>query len=111
MDNRIDFESIPWASPARGVREKVTVVGRQRLRLIEFTPDLVEESWCTRGHIGYMLKGELQIAFPNHTIELRKGDGLYIPGGEKSKHKATVLTAVARLVMVEEVEPPELAPG
>ncbi len=111
MDNRIDFESIPWTSPARGVREKVTVAGRQRLRLVEFTPDFVEENWCTRGHIGYMLEGELQIAFLDHTIELRKGDGLHIPGGEKSKHKATVLTGVARLVMVEEAEASEPARG
>ena len=100
--SRIGFNASDWSSPAPGVREKVAVVGKQRLRLVEFTPEFVEEDWCTRGHIGYMLEGELEIAFEDHTIRLREGDGSFVPSGEASRHKATALTAVARLILEDD---------
>lgn len=101
--SRIEFDGLDWSSPAPGVREKAAAVGKQRLRLVEFTPEFVEEDWCTRGHIGYMLDGELEIAFDDHTIRLGKGDGLFIPSGEASRHKATALTSVARLILIDDV--------
>lgn len=102
--SRIDFNGLDWSSPAPGVREKAAAVGKQRLRLVEFTPEFVEEDWCRRGHIGYMLDGELEIVFDDHTIRLSKGDGLFIEGGEASRHKATALTPVARVLLVDEVK-------
>jgi quercetin dioxygenase-like cupin family protein len=34
---------------------------------------------------------------------LSLGDGLFIPAGEKHKHKAKVLTDVVRIILVEDV--------
>ena len=105
MNERVDFSSIDWTSPAVGVREKAVEVGPLRYRIVEFTPEFVEDGWCARGHIGFMIEGELEIAFADHTIGLRRGDGLFIPGGEESKHKATATTEVARVLLVDECDP------
>ena len=55
-----------------------------------------------RGHIGYMIEGELEVTFSDHTIRLIRGDGLFIPSGEESKHEATACTAIARVLLVDE---------
>ena len=105
MNEHIEFGSLDWTSPATGVREKAVDVGPLRYRIVEFTPEFVEDGWCERGHIGYMIEGELEIKFADHTIRLSKGDGLFIPGGEESKHRAKALSSVARILLVDEGSP------
>ena len=36
-------------------------------------------------------------------MTFKAGDGVFIPAGEKHKHKAKAVTEVVRLVLVEEV--------
>ncbi len=99
---RIDFDLIPWDTTIPGARAKVFTRDGRRLRLVEFTTDFVEPGWCTRGHIGYVLEGELEITFADRTERFARGDGVFIPPGEETKHKARALSEVARLVLVEE---------
>jgi quercetin dioxygenase-like cupin family protein len=98
---RIDFESLEWNSPAAGVRVKVHQQDGRQIRLVEFTSEFVEADWCTKGHIGYVLSGRLEIDFNGNTVEFGPGDGLFVAAGHN--HKARVLTDVARLVLVEDV--------
>jgi mannose-6-phosphate isomerase-like protein (cupin superfamily) len=98
---RVDFESLEWRSPDEGVRSKVCKQDGRQIRLIEFTSEFVEAVWCTRGHIGYVLEGRLEIDFDGEMIEFGPGDGIFIPAGHK--HKARVFGDVVRLVMVEDV--------
>ncbi len=60
---RIDWEQISWERPAPGVRHKLHSEGGRRLRLVEFSKDSTEADWCERGHIGYVLEGELEVEF------------------------------------------------
>jgi ethanolamine utilization protein EutQ (cupin superfamily) len=99
--HKIDFESTPWDTPAPGVRVKIHQFDGKQLRLVEFTSEFVELDWCKRGHIGYVLEGQLQIDFNGRQVVFSPGDGLFIPEGEE--HKAKVLAGVARLVLVEDV--------
>jgi len=100
---RIDFESIPWESPLKGARFKAYDQDGRRLRLVEFSRELVEPDWCRRGHIGYVLEGEMEIDFDGEVVRFGPGDGLFIPAGENNKHIARVITEVVRLIMVEDV--------
>ncbi len=59
----IDFKNIDWENPALGVRYKAYVKGNQRVRLVEFTEEFIEDDWCTKGHIGYILEGSISIDF------------------------------------------------
>ncbi len=86
-----------------GVRFKAHEQGGRKLRFVEFSKDFVEPDWCIKGHIGYVLEGEMDIDFDGNIVHFGPGDGLFIPTGEDSKHIAKVLTDVVRLVLVEDV--------
>jgi ethanolamine utilization protein EutQ (cupin superfamily) len=100
---KIDFKTMPWETPAVGVRFKVYEQDGRKLRLAEFTEDFVETDWCTKGHIGYVLDGQMEIDFGGKVIMFGPCDGLFIPAGEKHKHKAKVLTDTLKIILVEDV--------
>ena len=101
--HKVDFSLIPWESPVAGVRFKAFRQGGRQLRLVEYRREFVEPDWCLKGHIGYVLEGRVGIDFDGVVVEYGPGDGIFIPSGDEHKHKATVLTDVARVVLVEEV--------
>ena len=98
---RIDFESLSWETVAPGLRAKIHEFDGKRLRIAEFSSEFMELDWCHRGHIGYVLEGQLQIDFNGRQVVFGPGDGVFIPAGEEHKHKAKVLSGVARLVLVD----------
>jgi len=101
--NRIDFETIPWKSSIPNARAKTFAEGGRQLRLVEFSHDFVEPDWCTKGHIGYVLEGELELMFADQTTKFAQGDGVFIPPGDAGKHMVKVLTDTVRLILVEDV--------
>lgn len=100
---KIDFESMLWETPAGGVRFKSYEQGGRKLRLVEFAKEFVEPDWCTKGHIGYVLEGQMEIDFDGKIIVFGPGDGIFIPAGEEHKHKAEVLTDVVKIILVEDI--------
>jgi quercetin dioxygenase-like cupin family protein len=100
---KVDFETLPWEPTAAGVRFKACEQGGRRLRLAEFGQGFVEPDWCTKGHIGYVLAGEMAVDFHGQIVTFRAGDGLFIPPGPEHGHKARVLTNFVRVVLVEDV--------
>jgi quercetin dioxygenase-like cupin family protein len=99
---KVNFDSLPWQSPLKGARCKAFQQGNRKLRLVEFSRGFVEPDWCTKGHIGYVLAGDLDIDFNGNLVRFSAGDGVFIPAGTESKHMAKVLTDVVRLILVEE---------
>ena len=89
-ENQIDFQNIKWEKPQTGVEQKVYSFGNQKIRLLRFFDDFVEEDWCLNGHIGYVLNGEMKIDFNGIIKKYKKGDGLWIQKGKSSKHKAII---------------------
>ena len=100
---KVDFGPMPWQQPAAGVRFKAREQDGRRLRLAEFTGDFVEPDWCTKGHVGYILEGEMEVDFHGHVVTFRAGDGLFIPPGDEHGHKARVLSGTARVFLVETI--------
>ena len=99
---RIDFASIPWESPIDGLRQKVCRVDGRQLRLVEYSKDLPAH-WCEKGHIGYVLQGQLEIRFDGQTQVYGPGDGVFIPDGPEHRHMGRVLSDTVTLVFVEDV--------
>ena len=89
---RVDFKLMEWEKPAEKVRFKAYEQDGKKLRLVEFSKGFVEPDWCMKGHIGYILEGKMKIDFDGKTVVFSTGDGVFIPAGEKHKHKGTVLT-------------------
>jgi len=100
---KIDFESMPWESPAVGAKVKAYEQNGRKLRLVEFTREFAEPVWCTKGHIGYILEGQLEINFDGKIVVFGPGDGLFIPPGEKHKHIGRALTDVVKIILVEDI--------
>jgi quercetin dioxygenase-like cupin family protein len=99
---KIDFKTMPWEVPAIGVRFKAYEQAGRKLRLVEFSKDFVEPDWCTRGHIGYILEGQMEVDFDERVIVFGPGDGVFIPAGEEHKHKGRVLTDNVKVVLIED---------
>jgi len=100
---RIDFESMAWESLADGVRFKAYEQDGKKLRLVEFSKEFVEPDWCTNGHIGYILKGKMEIDFGRAKELFGPGNGVFIPAGPQNKHKGRVLTDKVIAILVEDV--------
>jgi quercetin dioxygenase-like cupin family protein len=106
MDQRrVDFGSLAWQTPLPKARYKASQHGNRRIRLVEFAKGFVEPDWCIQGHMGYVLDGEMDVDFDGQVVRFSTGDGVAIPAGEKNRHKATVITDVVRLILVEDAEP------
>lgn len=89
-DVLIQFNELEWKVQGKGVRTKEYLKGNQKIRIIEFSEGFVEEDWCTKGHIGYVLEGAMRIDFNGRIISYEKGDGLWIEQGEEQKHKVLI---------------------
>ncbi len=98
---RIDFGSMPWDESVSGIRMKVHREPEMQIRLVEFSSRFVEQDWCRRGHIGYVLNGRLEVSFSEGQEVLEAGDGVIIPAGDEHRHKAHALTETATLILIE----------
>jgi quercetin dioxygenase-like cupin family protein len=100
---KVDFDSMEWQSSRHGARFKLFQQGSRQLRLIEFTSGETAPDWCSQGHIGLVLSGALEIEFDGRVVSYAQGDGIFIPSGSASAHKARTISPGTRLVMVEDV--------
>jgi quercetin dioxygenase-like cupin family protein len=85
-----------------GVRHKVYVDGRRRLRLVEYSRSM-QPHGCEKGHWGYVIEGRLELQFDGETVTLVAGDGVCIPEGPAFRHVGRALTDKITVVFVEEV--------
>lgn len=98
----INFDDHAWEVISPGMRQKSFMLGGNRMRLIELTEELAEIEWCLKAHIGYVLEGQVNMEFEKKTVIVKAGEGLYMSGGEKSKHRSSVdKGGFARLLLFE----------
>jgi len=101
--HRILFESLEWQNGIPGARFKAFRSGTKQLRLLEFTSEFVEPDWCEKGHVGFVVQGELEIDFHGNLVRYPEGSGLFIPSGSASGHKARSVTPTVLLFLVEDI--------
>jgi quercetin dioxygenase-like cupin family protein len=100
--HKIDFDSMAWEVPADSVRFKAYEQDGRKLRLVEFSKEFVEPDWCTKGHIGYIIEGKIEIDFDGDKEVFAPGNGIFIPSGEKHRHKGRVLTDKVKAILTED---------
>ena len=99
---KVTFDDLSWETPMDGIRFKAVWHGGKQLRLVEYTKAMPPH-WCEKGHIGYVLEGQFEIAYEKDVEVYDVGDGVFIPSGSEHKHMGRALTEVVRIVFVEEV--------
>ena len=102
MDMLINFEDMGWERPAPGVRQKVHTIGDRRMWLVEFSEGFTEQGWCTRGHVGYVLEGNMSVDFDGRIIDFKTGDRIDIPEGTENRHKAKIAMGERALLLLFE---------
>jgi quercetin dioxygenase-like cupin family protein len=99
---KVVFDALEWESPMLGARCKVFRSGTRQIRLVEFTNEFVEPDWCEKGHVGFVIQGELEIDFHGNPVRYPEGSGIFIPPGSGSGHKARSISPAVLLFLVEE---------
>jgi quercetin dioxygenase-like cupin family protein len=100
---KVAFDSMAWQAVRAGVRHKVHVEGTRQLRLVEFATSDGFDEWCQQGHVGYVLAGGLELDVNGAVLSFAAGDGLFLPSGVESQHRAVSITPGTRLLMVEDI--------
>jgi len=103
IEYNVDFNTKSWESPLKGVQFKRYVYAGKQVRFVEYTKEFIEPDWCLNGHIGYVIDGELEIDFNGNIISYKSGDVIFIPSGEKNKHKARMMSDMVKVLLVEDV--------
>ncbi len=85
MEKPIRFNEISWDISTKGISQKVFSEGNTTIRLVRFNDEFIEEHWCTKSHLGYILKGELRLSFSDRMETYNEGDALMLTSGKKHK--------------------------
>ena len=77
------FDAEPWLDEADGVRALVRDVEGVRWAVVEYLPGAGRPDWCTTGHRGYVLAGEIEYEFESGgSLTAHTGQGFVLPGGD-----------------------------
>ena len=82
------------AHRARGERGvalwRTLEIGNLRIRRVTYPAGYLADHWCARGHVLYVLAGELHTALRDgRTIELRAGMSYHVADGEAQAHRSS----------------------
>jgi hypothetical protein len=99
-----DWEQIPCTvhpgtTGAASIRARQ--LGKIQIRLVDYSPDYLADHWCHRGHIVYVISGDLAIEHQHgSTSVLKAGMSYHVADGEQSSHRV-VSTTGGRLFIVD----------
>jgi quercetin dioxygenase-like cupin family protein len=80
---RLDFESIAWADDQADIHSRAAQELGQRWAIVEYEAGAAREEWCTDGHRGYVLAGQIEYEFDDGSppLALVQGQGFYLKSG------------------------------
>ena len=99
-DQSPQFDQVEWQQVGEFARQKLIQLEDKRIRMLELSAGFREAEWCDRGHIGYVISGELQMEFPESNASYSEGDGLFLLPGQK--HKASISQGTTQLFLVDQ---------
>ena len=67
---------------------KSQMMGDTKIRLVEYSANYIADHWCDKGHILFVLEGELEIHYQNETSHLVKKGMTYLVGDDSMAHMA-----------------------
>ncbi|MBL6079959.1 DHCW motif cupin fold protein [Belnapia sp. T18] len=76
-------------------------IGDLRVRQVEYTPGYLADHWCDRGHVLYVLEGELETELKDgRRFTLRPGMGYEVSDFGDAAHRSSTRTG-AKLFIVD----------
>ncbi len=87
----IDWNNIP-SEQAQGKTgftiSKMQLMGDTKIRFVEYSVNYTADHWCAKGHIIFVLEGELEIQYQNAISHLVEKGMSYLVGDDSMAHMA-----------------------
>ena len=81
---RIDFDPIEWADDQPDIHSRAKNELGQRWAIVEYEARAAREEWCTDGHRGFVLAGEIRYEFDDGKtppLHVAAGQAFYLAAG------------------------------
>ena len=80
---------------------KEILIEDKRFQIVEYEKDASHPDWCTTGHIGFVIEGEIMYELEKGELRVQKGKGFFLPPG--TRHRGhNVFPGVTRFFLVDE---------
>ncbi len=76
------------------------MMGETKIRLVEYSPNYIADYWCDKGHVIFVLEGELEIHYQNETSHVVKKGMSYLVGDDSMTHVA-ISRAGAKVLIID----------
>ena len=105
---RIDFAQLEWEDEAPGIRARATTLDQSRWAIVEYGPGVGREEWCTDGHRGWVVAGEIEYEFGDGHPPVRAatGQAFRLPGGQAHRGR-NLADGPTRLFLIDDPESAE----
>ena len=99
----VDFGSLPWEDEDPGIRARAGRAAGSRWAIVEYSPGAGRDEWCTDGHRGYVIEGEIEYAFDDGgpPLRLAQGQGFVLGAGTGHRGRNPGGTT-ARLFLIDD---------
>jgi hypothetical protein len=79
----LDFDAIDWADDQPDIHSRAVTALGQRWAIVEYEAGAGRDEWCTDGHRGYVLGGQIEYEFDDGTppLAIERGQGFFLAGG------------------------------
>jgi quercetin dioxygenase-like cupin family protein len=80
---KLDFDSISWADDQVDIHSRAAEALGQRWAIVEYEAGAAREEWCSDGHRGYVLAGQIEYEFDDGSASLAvaQGQGFFLAAG------------------------------
>lgn len=78
---------------------KVKVMGSTTIRRVEYSPEYIADHWCEKGHVIFVLEGNLIIEHSGGTIHSLHEGMVYAVGDNAKAHKAKTKNGAVVLIV------------
>jgi len=80
---KLNFDSISWADDQADIHSRAAEALGQRWAIVEYEAGAAREEWCTDGHRGYVLAGQIEYEFNDGSAPLavEQGQGFFLAAG------------------------------
>jgi hypothetical protein len=99
-----DWSQIPATTHAGETGEarwRTLDIGDLRVRMVEYSPDYFADHWCDRGHVLYVLEGELDTELRDgRRFKLKAGTSYQVSDFGDAAHRSSTKTG-AKLFIVD----------
>jgi len=97
----LDFPTITMKKNPDRTGVKEISIGNTRAQIVEYEENASHPDWCTVGHVGFVLEGEIMYELDSGELRVPKGRGFFLPSG--TRHRGhNVYPGVTRFFLVDE---------